>query len=114
MGKLIVCPQILGQTINDNININSLICNYLGLYIGFLLTTLRASTGIVIGGIAIIIELEKWVISHTYFLHTHRLVHGGKIKWIMVLSVYQLGKKCAVKDAGFLSLWAFRYRLSSF
>ena len=58
MGKLIVCPQILGQTINDNININSLICNYLGLYIGFLLTTLRASTGIVIGGIAIL-ELSK-------------------------------------------------------
>ena len=31
-----------------------------------------------------------------YFLHTHSLVYGGKIKWIIVLSVHQLGKRCAV------------------
>ena len=53
-------------------------------------------------------------ISHTYSLHTHRLVHRGKIKCIMVLSVHQLGNRCAVKDSYFLPLWAFRYHLSSF
>lgn len=47
-----------------------------------------------------------------HLLHTHRLVHGGKIKRVMVLSVHQLGNRCAVKDSVLLPLLVFLYRLS--
>ena len=33
MGKLIVCPQIVEQTTSCNINIDSLMCSYLSIYI---------------------------------------------------------------------------------